>query len=407
MTLVSDILARMDALAGERSQWERVWSDIADFCLPDHARFTPGSTAGQRYDMMAQAPSSIDRGRARYDDTALRAVDRLASGMESLVTPQSEKWHGLAVTDPLAPEPSDEELEYFERYRDYMFAVRYNSRSGFIGAHQKALRSAIALGTGIVFLEECMGREAHATPALYRYLPLSECYLAVDAQGEPDTLYRRFTMTARQMVQRFGEENLADPVLRAADNITDKDRTFTVIHAVEPRREAGSAAGKAMKDAPFASFYVDRDHNKLIGQSGFFEFPFVVYYWSPVETLPYAQSPVMMALSDIKGLNAIRKTTLRGLQQYFDPPIAIAHDGVMNRPNLNPRAVNYNAIDANGRMRIQPIITQQRPDFAQEIIDAERKGVNDSLYVTLFQILMQNPNTVSYTHLTLPTKRIV
>jgi len=101
---------------------------------------------------------------------------------------------------------------------------------------------------------------------------------------------------------------------------------------------------------------------------------------------------VMMALSDIKGLNSIRKTTLRGLQQYFDPPIAIAHDGVMNRPNLNPRAVNYNTIDANGRMRIQPIITQQRPDFAQEIIDAERKGVNDSLYVTLFQILLQNPS---------------
>ena len=102
--------------------------------------------------------------------------------MESLVTPQSEKWHGLAVTDPLAPEASDEEMEYFERYRDYMFAVRYNSRSGFIGAHQKALRSAIALGAGIVFVEECLGREAQATPTLYRYLPLSECYLAVDAQ---------------------------------------------------------------------------------------------------------------------------------------------------------------------------------------------------------------------------------
>ena len=130
----------------------------------------------------------------------------------------------------------------------------------------------------------------------------------------------------------------------------------------------------------------------LLVAPGFFEFPFVVYYRAPVETLAYAQSPVMMALSDIKGLNSIRKTTLRGLQQYFDPPIAIAHDGVMNRPNLNPRAVNYNAIDANGRMRIQPIITQQRPDFAQEIIDAERKGVNDSLYVTLFQILLQNPS---------------
>ncbi|MGH6883266.1 MAG: portal protein, partial [Hypericibacter sp.] len=397
LSLASDVIARMDALANERVQWEKVWSDIADYCLPDHARFVPGasSNASTRYDLMAQGPSSVERGRVRFDDTALRAVDRLASGMESLVTPQAEKWHGLSVTDPLAPEASDEEKEYFERYRDYMFAVRYNSRSGFIGAHQKALRSAIALGTGIVFLEEATGGDARAVPALYRYLPLSECYLAVDAQGEPDTLYRKFAMTARQMLQRFEAEALADVVVRAAENPAEKDRLFTIIHAVQPRKEIGKEIGgdsRAARNAPFASFYIDRDNNKVIGESGFFEFPFVVYYWAPVETMPYAQSPVMMAMADIKGLNAIRKTTLRGLQQYLDPPMAIAHDGVMNRPNLNPRAINYNAIDANGRMKIQPILTQQRPDFAQQMIDAERQSVNDSLYVTLFQILMQNPN---------------
>ncbi|MDQ0392189.1 portal protein [Labrys monachus] len=392
--LCGDVVARMEALANDRVQWEKVWADIADYCLPDHARFVPGasSSAATRYDLMAQGPASVDRGRVRFDDTALRAVDRLASGMESLVTPQSEKWHGLAVTDPLAPEPTDEEAEYFETYRDYMFAVRYNSRSGFIGAHQKALRSAIALGTGVVFVEESLGREAHAVPALYRYLPLSECYLAVDAQGEPDTLYRKFTMSARQMRQRFGEEALADNVLRASESATEKDRLFTVIHAVQPRKDVDCEAGGAARKAPFASFYVDRDNNRMLGEGGFYEFPFVVYYWAPVETMPYAQSPVMMALADIKGLNAIRKTTLRGLQQYLDPPMAIAHDGVMNRPNLNPRAINYNAIDSNGRMKIQPILTQQRPDFAQQMIDAERQGVNDSLYVTLFQILLRNPN---------------
>jgi Bacteriophage head to tail connecting protein len=390
---INDTLARMDRLANERVQWEQVWSDIADYCLPDHARFTPGSAAGAstRYDLMSQGPSAIERGRVRFDDTALRAVDRLASGMESLVTPQSEKWHGLAISDPLAPEASDEEKEYFERYRDYMFAVRYNARSGFIGAHQKALRSAIALGTGVVFVEEAMGADAHVVPALYRYLPLSECYLAVDAQGEPDTLFRKFTMSARQMVQKFGAGEVAEVVARAADSPQEKDRLFTVIHAVQPRGE-GNGDGQLSTKTPFSSLYIDRDNARIVGSGGFYEFPFVVYYWAPVETMPYAQSPVMMAMADIRGLNAIRKTALRGLQQYLDPPMAIAHDGVMNRPNLNPRAVNYNAIDANGRMKIQPILTQQRPDFVQQMIDAERGSVNDSLYVTLFQILMQNPN---------------
>ena len=392
MGIENDLITRMDALANGRTIWESVWTEIANYCLPDVARFVPGTSSlnPSAYDNFAAGPPSVERGRVRYDDTALRAVDRLASGMESLVTPQSEKWHGLAVTDPLSPESSDEEKEYFETYRDYMFAVRYNPKSGFIGAHQKALRSAIALGSGIVFVEENMGTAAHAVPALYRYLPLSQSYLAVDAQGEPDTLYRKFTMTARQMIQRF-EGNVADSVKRAADNQSEKDRMFTIIHAVQPRQERGSI-GNSAKSSQYASFYLDRDNMKLMGESGFFEFPFVVYYWQPVEeNIPYAQSPVMMALSDIKGLNAVRKTALRGLQQFIDPPMAIAHDGVMNRPNLNPRAINYNAIDGQGRMKIQPILTMQRPDFVQEIVEAERKNINDSLYVTLFQILLQNP----------------
>jgi len=389
----NDIAVRMDQLANDRTQWESAWTDVADYCLPDAARFTPGSSSGSpAYDQLTRSPTSIERGRKRYDDTAVRSIDQLASYMESLVTPQSAKWHGVEITDPLAPEETDEEKEYFETYRDYLFSVRYNTRSGFIGAHQKALRSTIALGTGIVFIEEGMGLNAHITPALYRFMDLSECYLAVDAQGEPDTLYRKFTMTARQMVQRFGEDKVHDTVKRANDKPGNKEKLFTIIHAVQPRADAGSY-GSTNRKAPYSSCYIDRDNMKLIGESGFYEFPFAIYYWGPVSPgMPYAQSPVMYALSDIKGLNAIRKTSLKGLQGYMDPPHAIAHDGIMNRPNLNPGKMNYRAIDSNGRLQIQPIQSGARPDFIQEIIGAERDNVKDSLYIRLFQILIQNPN---------------
>lgn len=394
MGIETDIVARMDALANYRVQWETQWDEVAKYCLPDVARFMPGSSQlnPSSYDAFAQGPVSVERGRARFDDTALRAVDRLAAGMESLVTPQNEKWHGLEVTDPLAPEESDEEKEYFETYRDYMFKVRYDARSGFINAHQKALRSAIALGTGVVFIEENMGSSAFAVPALYRYLPMSQVYLAVNAQGEPDTLYRKFSLSARQAIQKFGKDSVADGILRSAEQASDKDRQFEFIHAIQPREEGGSY-GAINRKAAFGSYYLDRTHMKMVGESGFYEFPAAVYYWQPVEeNIPYAQSPVMFAMSDIRGLNAVRKTALRGLQQFIDPPMAIAHDGVMNRPNLNPRAINYSAIDGQGRMKIQPIMTMQRPDFVQEIVEGERKNVNESLYITLFQILSQNPD---------------
>lgn len=390
MTLIDDIVTRMGMLANERVQWEIVWREIAKYCLPDHSRFVAGSTTSPtEYDQIARGPTSVERGRDRYDDTALRAVDRLAAGMESLVTPQSEKWHGLAVTDPLAPESTDEEKEYFETYRDYMFAVRYNPRSGFIGAHQKALRSSIGLGTGVVFIEENMGAQAHAIPALYRYLPLSECYLAIDAQGEPDTLFRKFRMTARQMVQRFGKDSVAEAVLRAASTQGQTDTGFDVIHAVQPRADR---AGYGIMGAPWASVYIDRTNMKVMGESGFYEFPFVIYYWQPVENMPYAQSPVMLCLADVKGLNAIKKVSLKGLQTYMDPAWGIAHDGVMNRANLNPGRMNYGAVSKDGRPQILPLQSGARPDFVQEIVEGERKVVSSALYNDIFQILLQNPS---------------
>jgi hypothetical protein len=68
------------------------------------------------------------------------------------------------------------------------------------------------------------------------------------------------------------------------------------------------------------------------------------------------------------------------------------HDGIMNRPNLNPRAINHGAIDDNGRLKIQPIITAQNPSSIQALIESERNIVRETMYINLFQILVDQPN---------------
>src|SRR5690606_16040653 len=146
----------------------------------------------------------------------------------------------------------------------------------------------------------------------------------------------------------------------------ERDRRFSFLHVVQPRDETGARDATAAR-APFASFHVEVDERRLVGEAGFFEFPYIDYRWQPQPGQAYGEGPVMLALADIKTLNAMSKTALRAGQQAVDPPLAVADDGVTNRPNLNARAINYGAIDQNGRLRIQPIITAQRPDFAQAI----------------------------------------
>lgn len=394
MTLASDILDRAEQLARKRQPWEKVWLDTVRYALPMGERHF-SAAHGSRHtaiDGFAAGPRAEERGREIFDATSVWSVDRLTAGLESLTTPATEKWHGLGSLDPLAPDPSDEEKEWFDRYRDFLFAARYEPRSGFALANQQAIRSAIALGTGVYLVEEAFGETARPGPAMpfrYRPIPLSECFIATDERGEPDTLFRRFSMTARQMVQKFGDA-AADRVKAAADNPKDRDRAFELVHAVYPRAERGSPGGR-LPDAPFASAYVDVDHRHLIGEAGFFEFPYVVYYWSQDPASGYGESPVMLALAEIKSLNLLSKHTMRAVQQWTNPPLGIPNDGVVKRPNLNPGAINPGAVDEQGRARIQPIVTAQNPNFITQVLEVKREQLRESLFINLFQILAQNP----------------
>jgi hypothetical protein len=169
------------------------------------------------------------------------------------------------------------------------------------------------------------------------------------------------------------------------------DQRIPVIHAVCPRREMGSyGLEKTIKGSSIASYYVEIDSKVLLSDSGFFEFPFSVYHWLQHDNGPYAESPVMLALSEIKSLQMMGKAELRAFAQWTDPPLGMVHDGMMNRPNLNPRAINPGAVGPDGSLRVKPLLTAQNPDFAEKVMEARRAGVKETMYINLFQTLIQD-----------------
>lgn len=394
-----DVCQRLAELGTARQPWEAEWRDCADFCLPTASRGMRFAGVGGSMDRLTQGPATKDASRRRFDSTAIWAVDRLAAGMESLVAPSDEKWQEQGPTDPLSAEPSDEERQWYERLRNYQFAARYSPMSGFGNSNQKFIRSNIVFGTGVIFTEEGFGKGSmgqRALPFFYQHIPLWQAFIALNAQDVPDTLYRRFSWTARQLVQKFGSDAVSARVRAAAEDHRKMDTPFDIIHAVQPREEAGLRGDGSVRNSAFASFYVEVENHHLIRPSGYFDFPYAVGYWTQADSSGYGESPVMAVLDDVRGLNLSRKAALRSMQQFTDPPIAVAHDGVMNRPNLNPRAVNFGAIDANGRLKIQPIITGQSPSVVQAIIEDQRNDVKEGLYNNLFQILIQNPQMTAH-----------
>jgi hypothetical protein len=140
----------------------------------------------------------------------------------------------------------------------------------------------------------------------------------------------------------------------------------------------------------FVSYYVERDEKHLIGKGRYRSFPYIVFHWNRETQGPYCEGPVSLALAEIKSVNMLSKQEYIATQQWVNPPTAQRDDAV-NPPNLNPGAPNPGLLSETGELLIRPIITQQRPDFARTVIEAKQNQLRESLYVNLWQILIQNP----------------
>lgn len=391
MPLVVDLLDRSYSMLDIRRNWEATWNQVCDLCLPFGPQFRQSGGTAYGYDALSAGPVSSIRGKYIYDSTPIWIVDRLTAGIESLATPAAQKWHGMKPVAIPSQEVPHEEKIWCEKFRDYMFEVRYNPKSGFVITNQKAIRNTVALGTAVFFVEEAWGtsRNSSAVPITYMPIPLSEACIGVDYQDTPDTLYRRYWRTARSVIERFGADKVSQKVRNMANDVKRKDELVEILHCVMPRDSGDTYKKLGKLGAQTASYYVEVDEKHLIGEGGYYEFPFAVYYWNQGEGQAYGESPMMYALADIKMLQLMNKHSIRAFGQWVDPPYAVAANGVT--VNFNARAQNAGLLDANGNLRIKPIITQQRPDLAEQAIEKRREALKESSYLNLFQSLVERP----------------
>jgi hypothetical protein len=381
-----EIIKRLAGMATCRSEFETTWKQVADVAASDAPEFRFNSFGGAEALGLMRA-NAARRSKNIYDSTAAWAVDRLASGLEGLIMPQSETWHTLQVNDLFAidHEQTDEEVEWLESLRNFLFRVRYDAASGWQTAIQVALRRMVAFGNSLMLVEEGDGRSL----INYRHLPLSECYIAEDHMGRVDTVFRLYSLTARQAVQKFGER-CSPEIQNAAKNNQDKDRLFQFVHAIYPRSDFGSPDEGVLR-APWASTHVEFATKIVVGESGYFEFPIIDFRWMPEPGRVYGEGPVMRVLADIQSLNIMSKTELVAAQQQIRPPLLVRRNGVINRPNTNPGATIVGGVDEQGRPAVQPLNLQSNISLAQAVIQAKRDNLRESLYINLFALMVQTP----------------
>ncbi|MER8466481.1 portal protein [Mesorhizobium sp. M1396] len=380
-----DILSRQSELESERGQYEAVWEQVAEFCDPD----APDIWSGRRgVGPDSQAERQERRGARVYANTINSAANRLAAGLESLIIPQSEKWHGLS-TAAMNDDETDEEKEWAEGLRDFLFALRYSANSNFVPATQACLRNVVRYGPAYLYAEEGFG----ATLIRYASIPVVEGYLSRNRWGQVDIFHRRYERTARQAAQLLGYEKLPARIKVLVDDPAKCETKISLIQCIQPRdeRKMYRLGGQYQYlDTAFASYHVIEDEEEIVRESGFRTFPVSTFNWRRYEGDPYGISPTIEALTTVREENAVRRSGLRALQQITDPATA-SKARLDYVPVLNPGENYPGLIDDNGRPLIAPISTGQNPTYAFNYAQSRADEIRDMMFVNLFQTLVQNP----------------
>lgn len=385
--IVQDLLDEFDGVAAGRTRWERYWRQISAWVLPQTDQF---DSLVQRADASAinavtGTPVAAERSKNIYDMTSLWAIDRLTSGLVSLKTPESDNWHDLDRDDDFNFEPMNhEERLALERLRDYLFKMRANPNSGFWPSHKAAIKSMCAFGDGWQFIKEESGSR---TPFSYQFIQLPEVFPGVGPNGRPDRMFRPFLWTAHQIATEFGDKAGKKILDMAADPKRKHDRV-RIMHVVRPRSDE-QRNNMGVKGARFASWYILPEDKHLIGEGGFFEFPFTRYAWSNQGQRPYSEGPVAYAISEIQSLNALARDELIAAGQSLRPPLGVVGKN-FGRINFNPGAVNAGLVNGDGQPLFAPLNAGARPDFAQAVLEPRRNAVREALYLNLWQILISD-----------------
>jgi len=360
--LTKKLLSRFDKLAGQRQNWEEHWQEVSDYMLPRKSDVTKKRSRGDK------------RMELIFDSSPLQALELLAASLHGMLTNPSTPWFTLRFKNDEIDSEEEAKL-WLEAATESMYTA-FN-RSNFQQEIFELYHDLITFGTAAMFIEE------DADDIIkFSTRHIDEIYIAENDKGKIDTIYRRFKLSARAIVQKFGDKVSTDILTMEKK---DPYQEIEIIHAVYPRSDFDPKK-KDKKNMPFESVYMEYKNKNELSVSGFKEFPFVVPRYLKASHEIYGRSPAMTALPDVKMLNEMSKTTIKAAQKQVDPPLLVPDDGFLLPVRTVPGGLNF--YRSGTRDRIEPLNIGANNPLGLNMEEQRRDAIRAVFYVN--QLMMQD-----------------
>ena len=362
--LAKTLLKRFDRLKSNRQNWESHWQEVADYMQPRKADVTKTRSKGDK------------RTELVFDSSPMQAVELLAASLHGMLTNPATTWFSLRFKGGEF-EDNDEAKAWLEDSTEVMYNAI--NKSNFQQEIFELYHDLITFGTAAMFIEE-----DDEDTLKYSTRHINEMYISENDKGRIDTIFRKFRLTARAAIQKFGA-NVSDNIVTI--NRKDPYEEIEILHAIYPRSDFDPKKQDKV-NMPFESVYLEAGTGDELSVSGFKEFPFVVPRYLKASHEIYGRSPAMTALPDVKMLNEMSKTTIKSAQKQVDPPLLVPDDGFILPVRTVPGGLNF--YRAGTRDRIEPLNIGANTPLGLNMEEQRRDSIRNAFYVNQLQ-LQQGP----------------
>ncbi|MFN1147041.1 portal protein [Serratia liquefaciens] len=366
---------QLSQLVTARSTYDAHWKELSDFILPNCGRFLT-TDAGRN-----------KRNTKVVDPTGGLASRTLESGMLSGITSPTRPWFSLNTPNKQLMDSWPVKMwlsQVVELMNDVM------NKSNWYQSLTVLYRYLGTFATGAISI-----LEDDEDVIRTHVLPIGSYYISNSDRLQVDTVFRKFSMTCRQLVAKFGLENVSDSVKSAWDTGA-YETWFEVVHAVLPNtnRDTGKLNSKNKR---YSSVYYEPggSGDKLLSESGFDEMPILVPRWDINGEDAYGSScPGILALGGVKALQLQQKRKDQAIDKLVNPPMVAPSSMKNERLSLLPGDVSYvNGAGDMGGFKPAYEINPRISELLESIQDG-RQLTNECYFVPLFN-MFSNINTRS------------
>lgn len=315
---IDQLFAMWDKLKNERSPHEEMWKSITRFCSPDQDFWS-------NVKENAEGPSNHV-----FDGTPMSAVTIMANALQGYMASKVTKSFSVGIESyrTLPFMPFEGRVRRYVQDLDDALTWMIN-HSNFYDSVNEMFRLGGVIGTAVVYADKVPGEDRIVNLISHP----NDVWISENSSEVVDTVFRRVWMSMREVIDRWGGDAELQRLAEA-----DPFKQYEILHIVLPR-SVRDATKIDNTNKPYASYWVDVTKRKLLHESGFDVFPYMVWRWSTPNSSVYGWGPSHNAMAEILRINRLSKTMTDAAQLSVFPALNVPTESI-RQVNLNPRGMN-------------------------------------------------------------------